>query len=271
MPCVTRQLESSVAYVWRAKVAGPGERLRHWRTRTGYYQVITHLLEAQGSSSLGMAEVVGRAGGGRSTVYAVAADGTLAEAYRAGTRPAVRMLADLAGAGPIDRLVAETKVWSFWPLRQAWLRELDELFPAAEFASTGRRLAASVARWRAAHPVLAAAQAGLPPLCALEDLIIVSRYTLSPSEAVRMLARGEPAEPGASPVLRCPMIDDAGVGAVAARINGALDLLEPAGRRSSTALPEHERTAAAASLLRATLRDLVALQTVRCEPLDVKE
>ena len=132
MPCVTRQLESSVAYVWRAKVAGPGERLRHWRTRTGYYQVITHLLEAQGSSSLGMAEVVGRAGGGRSTVYAVAADGTLAEAYRAGTRPAVRMLADLAGAGPIDRLVAETKVWSFWPLRQAWLRELDELFPAAE-------------------------------------------------------------------------------------------------------------------------------------------
>src|SRR6185369_2864540 len=45
MPCVTRQLESSVAYVWRAKVAGPGERLRHWRTRTGYYQVISHLLE----------------------------------------------------------------------------------------------------------------------------------------------------------------------------------------------------------------------------------
>ena len=121
--------------------------------------------------------------------------------------------------------------------------------------------------------MLAAAQAGLPPLCALEDLIIVSRYTLSPSEAVRMLARGEPAEPGASPVLRCPMIDDAGVGvgAVAARINGVLDLLEPAGRRSSTALPEHERTAAAASLLRATLRDLVALPTVRCEPLGVKE
>jgi len=258
--------------VWRAKVAGPDERLRHWRTRTGYYQVISHLLEAQGPSSLGMAEVIGRAGGGRSTLYAVAAAGTVAEAYRTATRPAVRMLADLAGAEPIDRLVGETKVWSFWPMRQAWLRELDEMLPAAEFAPSSRRLAATVARWRAAHPVLAAAQAGLPPLCALEDLMIVSRDTLSPSEGVRTLARGEPEEPGPSPALRCPIVVDAGIGAVATRINAALDLLEPTGPvlRSSTALSEHER-AAASSLLRATLRDLVAMRPARCEPSDVKE
>jgi hypothetical protein len=49
----------------------------------------------------------------------------LLRSYRARQSLATRQLGDLVATDPVSQLVAEAKVWSFWPVRQAWVRELD--------------------------------------------------------------------------------------------------------------------------------------------------
>ncbi len=87
-------------------------------------------------------------------MYAIAARHALLRAYRAEQRHTLRQLADLVPAEPVPHLVAEAKVWSFWPARLAWVRELDERYPTGAFELVGRRIVRALVQWRDAHPAL---------------------------------------------------------------------------------------------------------------------
>jgi hypothetical protein len=80
-------------------------------------------------------------------------------------------------------------VWSFWPLRTEWLREVDEWYPAGDLTTTGQLLVRRLVEGRAVHPTLAAAQDGMPPLCTVQDLMILSRHVLPAYRAAQLLIR----------------------------------------------------------------------------------
>jgi hypothetical protein len=255
MPCVTRQLEASVAARWRERTAGPDERFQHWQTRVGYYRAVLDAVRNRPADAIGVRDVVRRHVRGRqSTLYALTARRDILRAYRTQPTPALRQLADLVPHGPIPQLVAEATVWSFWPARTVWLRELDERYPAAAFGPAVAGLVRALAHWRAAHPELAVHE-GLPPLCAVEDMVVLSRHTLSVPRAARLLLRaattGEVEVPADVPLPRCPVVDDLLVAAAVDRIDTAVGmLLDGPGSREP-----------AVSLLRTAARDL---STVRC-------
>lgn len=256
MPCMTRRLESSVAARWREKTAGPDERQRNWTTRIGYYQAI---IEAIGHRSVDVHTVVDEHRNGKqSTLYSLAARGALVHAYRAHHHSGLRAVGGLVRSEPLSLLVAEVKVWSFWPLRTAWLQEMDELLPAGDFEPNSTRLLGLLGKWRVANPRLAAAHDELPPLCVVEDLMVLSRHALSAGETMQLLRRGAgPAARAPKKATRalgapCPRRDDATVRNVIAQINSAIDLLvrQP---------PPGDAQSAAVGLLRAAVRDMAAL------------
>jgi hypothetical protein len=253
MACLTRRLESSAGSRWRTKTAGADGRARHWLTRVGYYRAVVDALAQTGAAEIDVNAVLrAHANGRTSTVYSIAATGSMTQFYRSQQNPADRRIADLVPAGPVQHLLAEVKAWSFWPVRTAWVRELDEQFPAAPFKTAAHRLAQALASWRSANPELAATQDGLLPLCAIEDLVILGRGAVPAERAVALLADATPSGDLLLPrEFRCPRgpaLDDTVVGDVVARIDAAVRLLG--------AGAEHRP---AVSLLRSALRDLSSL------------
>jgi hypothetical protein len=230
MPCMTRQLESSAAARWRARTAGPDEQFRNWQTRVGYYHAVVDALRRDTTGRVDAGDIIRRhEHGRRSTFYAVATHKGLLRSYRAQQSLATRQLGDLVTTDPVSQLVAEAKVWSFWPVRQAWVRELDGRNPTGELVTAGRSLVRRLAGWRAENPALAAAQDGIAPLCAVEDLMILSRHTVSASQAGLMLshaaASGELTVPDDGQHPRRVMVDEAVLADVIGRIDNAVHLL----------------------------------------------
>ena len=185
-------LSETVIAGWYERLAGnTSPRRNHWHTKTVYYEAVAELLTARPGHPLTWKSIVGaaRPQGRRSTFYEVA-----------GTHARHRMVGDLITHGgvesieialrylrqdPVEQLIDETKVWSYWPLRQQFL----EL--AAERAATPDRIAEALNRtlvvWARRHPALAAATGHCPPACAVEDLCVIYRGQLAPTRAATRL------------------------------------------------------------------------------------
>jgi hypothetical protein len=266
MPCMTRHLERSVAARWRERTAGVEEDRGTWRTRIGYYRAVLQALSRDGEGRLAVHDIVeGHASGKPSTFYALAANGALVHAYRHHQDPGPRAVGELVGREPVAHVVAETKVWSFWQQRSSWLRDVDEWYPAAEFPATSRLLVGRLVEWRDAHPLLAAAQNGMPPLCAVEDLVVLSRNLLTARQAAQRLAQALTAPDGRSATLdlgiparlprrRRPSGDST---VMAGRLHAAIELITSSG-------PASDERASAVHILRAVARELAELPRSGC-------
>lgn len=243
MLCMTRRLEGSVAARWRERIAGVDERQRSWKTRVGYYRAVSAALSESDSPEIDVRDIIHRHRDGKqSTLYSVAGKGELLAAYHAHSG-SIRGVGDLIGSEPVVKLIAETKVWSFWPFRNAWVREVDVRFPSGDLEPAQHALVRTLRQWHDTHPKLGASLDGLPPLCAVEDLIVLSRLRFSADQAVeRLLAPATdavddaPTAPAADldgPPCRWPVAPPHGDGARRAdhvgRLNRAIDLLRQAG------------------------------------------
>src|SRR5262249_1840236 len=89
---------------------------------------------------------------------------------------------------PVDHLIDETKVYRYWPYRTAWLR-LYELEPDLSASALLESLVSVVADWARCSPALAAALDHAPPVCAVEDLLVVSHGRISAVRAYEILVK----------------------------------------------------------------------------------
>jgi hypothetical protein len=181
-------LRTTVIGQWHDRLAeNTSAKRNHWQTKVIYYSAAEELLAAHPDRPLTWKAVVGaaRPRGCRSTFYEVA--GTHArhrmidELIRDDRSDSVQLALRYLRADPVDQLVDETKVWSFWPYRQRLLARLASApmpRPAIEEA-----LAQALRAWAARHPALAAALDHTPPACAVEDLMVIENGMLAPMRA----------------------------------------------------------------------------------------
>lgn len=179
---VTR-LQQTVATGWRDK---PRIRNSHWETKQNYYRAVIQYVEDHGASGLHWKTVVQRAGGCDSTFYDVvgtSARHSLLRAY-AGTD----LTSCYERSEVVERLIDEAKVWAYWPVRTGWLTELkqvDGVGPAAAAECLIRVLAV----WADRNPKLAEALDHAPPICAVEDLLVIDGASRTSTDAVELLRR----------------------------------------------------------------------------------
>jgi hypothetical protein len=196
---VSSKLDNTVTAQWRRRLAGvrPEER-RHWRTKTAYYAAVNRLLAA-GVPQPSWSDVTDavRPKGSRSTFYEVT--GVHAK------HPLVRDLLAHEGidsmqlalyyrrANAVDQLIDETKVWTYWPYRE-FLSMRYRIDPGLDARVSDARvsvemLASMVGAWARRNPSLAAALGHAPPVCAVEDLLVLRPGQFSAVHAVRTLTR----------------------------------------------------------------------------------
>jgi hypothetical protein len=179
-------LEDTVAARWRRRLVGARpDQKRHWRTKVTYYDAVFTLLESGSGDALSWRTIVDavRPRGHRSTFYEVAGPNAkhplvgayLEESGDAGIEAMQIALIYRRGMA-VQQLIDETKVWSYWPHREG--------MPCADDASLG----AAVAAWTRRCPKVAAALGYAPPMCAVEDLLLVRRGQLSAHNAVELLS-----------------------------------------------------------------------------------
>jgi hypothetical protein len=165
-------LDHTIAAHWRTRLAGKkGEDRAHWRTKTAYYRAVNDLIVAR--QQLSWHSIVGAVfpKGSRSTFYDVTGPRSkhpLMRDYLAAARSESLQLAlSYRRHKAVDQLVDETKVWSYWPARQAWLEQTRQ----APHLRTAESMLQAISRWAHSHPELAAALDHAPPACTVEDLI----------------------------------------------------------------------------------------------------
>ena len=184
-------LRHSVIGQWHSRLAGnTSSRRNHWRTKTVYFRSVTELLaETPRTPTWHKIVATARPHGCRSTFYEVA-----------GAHARHRMIDALIGDGrpdsyqialrylrtdPVEQLIDEAKIWSYWPFRQQLLTRLppDRPGPVMEEA-----LVHSVRAWERQHESLAAALEHSPPACAVEDLTIIHHGLLAATRAADRLS-----------------------------------------------------------------------------------
>jgi hypothetical protein len=181
-------LRHTVIAEWYTRLAdNPSPRRNHWQTKTLYYQTVADLLKAHPKAPLTWKSIVGaaRPRGCRSTFYEVA-----------GGHARHRMVGDLIADGridsvqialrylrqdPVEQLIDETKVWSYWSYRQHLVDRL--LTPDMPVDRAAVALTRTVAVWARRNPALAAAINHSPPACAVEDLTVLHRGGLAATRA----------------------------------------------------------------------------------------
>ncbi|MBE1491932.1 hypothetical protein [Plantactinospora soyae] len=185
-PPVPYGLLDTASARWRRRLAGPDSDERaHWRTRTWYYQAVAELFAEPTPGRFTWRDVVAavRPRGSRSTFYDVAgrkAKHTLVEEMLGtGTSTATQLALCYLRTAAVDQLVDETKVWSYWPYRQGWL---DQLQPDSDPAAA-ESLVCVLTEWAIRNPGLAQAVGYAPPVCAVEDLVLIRRGRISPNRA----------------------------------------------------------------------------------------
>jgi hypothetical protein len=192
-PTIIEDLHRTVISRWHTRLAdNPSARRNHWQTKVVYFRAASELLSGHPGQPLTWKSVVGaaRPRGCRSTFYEVA-----------GAHARHRMVADLIGDGrsdsiqvalrylradPVEQLIDETKVWSFWPYRQDLLSRLRTAAMSQEQMSDA--LAESLAVWARRNTELAAALGHSPPACAVEDLTVLSEGRLGAASAASRLS-----------------------------------------------------------------------------------
>ncbi|WP_306213497.1 hypothetical protein [Actinoplanes sp. RD1] len=186
-------MRETVAVVWRRNLYGAEPYAsRHWTTRDSYYQAVDGLLAATPGKALSWQEIVDGAGGSRTTFFDLANTRTrraLRDAYADTTGPARDLVDQLNRENKTELLVDETKVWSFFPHRSGWMHQLDNMDDLSR-SMIAESLVRVLLDWAGRQPHLAAAHDFAPPICAIEDLLIVRRDELLTLDAVALLREG---------------------------------------------------------------------------------
>ncbi|GAA2534465.1 hypothetical protein [Winogradskya humida] len=190
---VEKDLRRTVTGQWHARLSrNTSPRRNHWQTKVTYFRAAHELLVAHPDAPLTWRSIVAAARpyGCRSTFYEVA-----------GSHARHRMVDDLIADGrpdsvqlawcylrtdPVEQLLDETKVWSYWPYRQQLLVRLSsENMSPAQMTTA---LIESVSTWARENEALAAATSHTPPACAVEDLTILHRGELAAVRAAAQLS-----------------------------------------------------------------------------------
>jgi hypothetical protein len=182
-------LHDTIAARWRATLAGSGSSSRpHWATRVTHYRAVVDALANAQGGPITWRDVVAAIGprGSASTFYDVAgrhAKNRLIDAYgNANDANSLQIALEYHRTAAIDNLIDETKTWSFWEYREAYLRTYRDADPLPV-----ERYLTTLATWASTHPLLAAALDCAPPMCAVEDLVALHRGGLAALRARRLL------------------------------------------------------------------------------------
>ncbi|MFI5889757.1 hypothetical protein ACIA5D_06510 [Actinoplanes sp. NPDC051513] len=167
---------------------------KHWNTKVSYYRAVDSLLADGHGDPLSWTDVVAevRPRGSRTGFYEVAgphAKKPLPHAYRLAEPGPVRDVACLLDrATAPQRLIDETKVWSYWPHRVGWMHEL---YRAGEVtrAAVAECLVRVLLDWAVREPRLASALEQSAPVCAIEDLLVIREGRLGAEAADQVLRR----------------------------------------------------------------------------------
>ncbi|UWZ34099.1 hypothetical protein Drose_22895 [Dactylosporangium roseum] len=187
------QLDNTVVGQWHRRLSGNSSAKRsHWRTKTIYFQAVAKLVETHPGANLTWKSIVDAAAprGSRSTFYEVAGAHArhplIDELIRDGRTDSIQLALVYQRNDAVAQLVDETKVWSYWPFRE---RLLASLTSAPHSPHTMEEaLAHSLAAWAKRHPRLAAAQDHTPPICTVEDLMVVMNGRVAAIRAAVLLA-----------------------------------------------------------------------------------
>lgn len=170
------ELSSTAVGRWYADRSA---RKSHWRTRVAYYRAADELIAAGGQISWRDVVDCVEPQGSRATFYDIAGSGGVYSLHRAlatSDDPQSLYLAwCYRRTDAVERLIDETKVWSFWAYRES-----------ARPGDITADIRAGLAEWSDRHPALAAALDCAPPMCAVEDLVRFGRS--SPNLAFTRLA-----------------------------------------------------------------------------------
>jgi hypothetical protein len=196
----TEDLGRTTIAGWYTRLADhPSPRNRHWETKTIYYRAVAELLAAHPGRPLTWKTIVGavRPRGSRSTFYEVAGQharhGMVSELIADGTVRSIEIALRYRRPDPVEQLIDEAKVWSFWPHRQHFAEQGGAADPGTTADPVPEQLRQALVAWASVNPALAAANLYRPPACAVEDLAMLHRGRLA-----AMRAEGQLTE-----ILRC--------------------------------------------------------------------
>jgi hypothetical protein len=165
-------------------------RRNHWRTKLIYFHAVMRLLDADPRPALTWKNIVAAAGerGCRSTFYEVAGGYArhrmVDELIKDGRDDVVQIALRYRRTEPVEQLIDETKVWSFWPYRERFLQTLTTRMTPREMED---EIVSAVTAWTIRHPALARAVGCAPPACAVEDLTVIHAGRLSGTRAADRL------------------------------------------------------------------------------------
>ena len=186
----SERFQHTVVAEWMRRLSeNTSPRRNHWHTKLIYYRAAADVLASPPRAPLNWRSIVDAAGarGCRSTFYEVAGAHArhrmVDELINDGSSDSIQIALRYLRSDPVEQLIDETKVWSFWAYRQRLLPTLA-LLPADEAeAELGETLIA----WASRHPALARAVEHTPPACAVEDLTVIHKGLLSGTQAAQRL------------------------------------------------------------------------------------
>ncbi|MDL4815006.1 hypothetical protein [Actinomadura opuntiae] len=184
-----QDLETTTAGAWFEGFARrSGEARNHWDTKVAYYEATRRALTDHPGRPLSHNEIFEALACApvKSTYYQVAgnnAKNPLIGWYaKAGERGAAIARAFAPPKGPwpvpVHELVNEAKAWTYWRGRPGWLESLRRLGRTGDVGGTvmTRTLLGVVAEWAVSEPALASALDDGPPVCAVEDLLVIRNW-----------------------------------------------------------------------------------------------
>jgi hypothetical protein len=178
---IQSRFEETVSAQWRHRLAGVrATERRHWRTKIAYYQAVSRLL-AGGVSRPAWFDVIDAVEpkGSRSTFYEVtgahAKHALIDELLAQDCVESLQLALYYRRSNAVDQLIDEAKVFTYWPYREFLrTRGVDPVEAAIE-------------TWARGNPGLAGALECAPPVCALEDLLILQPGRYAPLHALTRL------------------------------------------------------------------------------------
>jgi hypothetical protein len=191
---IPARFEDTVSARWRIRLAGVrANQRRHWRTKTAYYAAVCRLLD-DGVVAPGWADVIDAVEprGSRSTFYEVtgahAKHPLIGELLAQDAVDLIQLALYYRRESAVDQLIDEAKVWTYWPYRD-FLRSRYRIEPNLEPSAAVRLLLSAVESWARGNASLASALDCAPPLCAVEDLLMLCPGQYSAVSALSTLTR----------------------------------------------------------------------------------
>jgi hypothetical protein len=186
-------LDDTVTVRWRRDLAGTRYTEKsHWLTKMSYYAAVDRILATDGPEPVTWRAIVDSVHprGNSSTFYGVTGPRARHPLLRAfASSECVESLyiaLHYQRVNPVDQLIDEAKVWAYWPYRETWLVECRRRNLVTREVAVAAATAGLVA-WARDRPALAAALEFAPPMCAVEDLMLVCQGHLSARAAVAKL------------------------------------------------------------------------------------